>query len=112
MPNPTNLADLATYLERETGIETVLWAWSHAPGGADYMVVTQDQDATFYAAEGNAERAQRGFVDVFTRSDGFAVKNTVEAALKESGWQWFHRSVQFEQETGLVHHDWGVAWLG
>ena len=111
MANPTNLAELATYLETATGIETALWAWDHAPGNADYMIVTQDEDSTFFAG-GNAENAQRGFVDVFTRTDGFAVKATVEAALRASGWHWSHRSAQFESETRLTHHDWSVAWLG
>lgn len=108
---PKTLADLAPWLENQTGIGAVLWAWSHAPGNADYMVVTQDQDSTFFAG-GNAERAERGYVDVFTRTDGFAVKAVVETALKASGWQWVHQSVQFENETGLTHHEWRVSWLG
>lgn len=110
MNKPKNLAELATWFETTTGISTALWAWSHAPSGT-YAVVTQDDDATFFAS-GNAERAQRGFVDVFTRSDGFAVKQTVEAALAASGWEWYHRSAQYENETGLVHHDFAVVWLG
>lgn len=110
--NPKNLAELAQYLESETKIRAVLWAWDHAPGGEDYLVITQDTDSTFFAGGRNVERAQRGFVDVFTRTDGFAVKAAVEAALASSGWTWSHRSVQFEDDSGLTHHDWSVSWLG
>lgn len=111
MPNiPNDLSSLCTFLASETSYKFALWAWAHGPSG-DYGVVTQDQDSTFFA-EGNAERAQRGYVDYFTHSDGFVAKSTIEAALAKSGWHWSHQSVQFEIENGIVHHEWVVAWLG
>jgi hypothetical protein len=87
-----------------------MWAWSSAPKG-DYGVVSQDVDSTFFAG-GNAERATTGYVDYFTRTDGETVKTTIETALKKSGWEWNHNSVQFEPETGFVHHEWKVRNLG
>ena len=109
-PRPTSLSALATYLKTNTSIEFALWAWAHAPGGT-YGVVSMDEDATFFA-QGNAEHATRGYVDVFCRSDGMTEKGGVESALNSSGWHWFHSAVQFEEDTGTTHHTWSVAWLG
>lgn len=104
------LAELKTHLETETEFSFALWAWSHAPAG-DYGTVSGDADATFFAG-GNAETATRGYVDYFTRSDGEAAKGTIESALRSSGWEWYHNSVQYEDDTGFLHHEWRVRWLG
>lgn len=108
--NPNTLPLLSDYIAEQTEIPMAVWAWAHAPAGT-YGTVTGDQDSTFFAG-GNAERATRGYVDVFCRSDGFAEKALVETALQASGWHWFHNSTQFEEETGIIHHAWSVAWLG
>ena len=105
------LADLKTHLKTETKLEFALWGWSHAPAG-DYGVVSGDQDSSFFAGKNVAETATRGYVDYFTRSDGETPKGTIEAALRSSGWEWFHNSVQYEDETGFLHHEWRVRWLG
>lgn len=106
---PTSLPELATWLTAQTQYQFAVWAWAHAPGGT-YGVVTADADATFFAG-GNAERATRGYVDLFCRSNGFAEQGAVETALKASGWHWYHNAVQFEEDTGTTHHTWSVAWL-
>ena len=108
--DPTNLEDLGKFLEQETGIRFALWAWSHAPAGT-YGVITQDKDSTLFAG-GNAERALRGYVDVFCRSTGFTEKASVELALQKTRWHWQHKSAQFESDTGIVHHEFSIAWLG
>lgn len=108
--DPKTLAELNDFLEEQTGIPFRLWAWSHAPAG-NYGVVTEDEDATFFAG-GNAERAVQGYVDVFCRSTGFTEKASVELALQKTRFHWRHNSAQFEPETGIVHHAFSVAWLG
>lgn len=104
------LNDLKNHLETKTGYEWALWGWSSAPAG-DYGVVSGDADSTFFAG-GNAERAPRGFVDYFTRTDGNASTGTIESALRSSAWEWFLNSVQYEEETGFLHFEWRVRCLG
>ena len=109
MSKPTTLAALCDFIASETKFSFALWAWDHAPAGS-YGVVSQDEDSTFFA-DGNAERVVRGYVDYFARSDGFAEKAAIETALQKSGWHWRHLSVQYE-DSGIVHHEFRVAWLG
>lgn len=105
------LTELKNFLVQKTNLQWAVWGWSHAPAG-DYGVVSGDADATFIAGNKNAEHAGRGYVDYYTRTDGEAVKATIEAALDQAGVLWVHNSVQFESETGFVHHEWVIRWLG
>lgn len=109
MNNPVTLIQLSDFLAQATHLPFAMWGWNKAPAGS-YGVVSADDDATFFA-EGNAERIQRGYVDWFARSEGFADKAAIESALQGSGWHWRLNSVQYEDQ-GLVHYEWRVAWLG
>ena len=105
------LTELCNHLKTKTGYAFAVWGWNHAPAG-DYGVVSGDADDTFFSNTKNSERMARGYVDYFTRSDGETAKADIETALESSGVLWRHNSVQFENETGFVHHEWRVVWLG
>lgn len=103
------LTDLCSHLKTKTGYAFAVWGWSHAPAG-DYGVVSGDADATLFAGSRNAEHMSRGYVDYFTRTDGETAKAAIEDALATAGVLWKHNSVQFENETGFVHHEWVIVW--
>ena len=103
------LTELCNHLKTKTGYAFAVWGWNHAPAG-DYGVVSGDADETFFSNTKNSERMARGYVDYFTRSDGETAKAAIETALESSGVLWRHNSVQFENETGFVHHEWVIRW--
>ena len=98
------LEQLKTALD-STGLPFAFAAWSKAPTG-DYGVYTPDGANDLEADGQHVEQAITGTVDYFTRSDGSAVKATVEAALEAvEGLAWGLNSVQYEDDTGYLHFE-------
>lgn len=99
------LEQLKTALDA-TGLPFAFAAWSEAPTG-DYGVYTPDGANDLEADDTHAEQAITGTVDYFTRSDGTAAKNAIEAALDSvEGLAWALNSVQYERDSGYLHLEW------
>ena len=47
-----------------------------------------------------------GTVDYVTRDDSGACKEIIEAALEAAGCAWALESIQYEDDTGLIHWEW------
>lgn len=90
---------------RGTGLAFAHFGWSKAPAG-DYGVYAEDGSNDLEAGDEHAEKALTGTVDYFTRDASGACKDVIEAALESSGCWWALESIQYEDDTGLIHWEW------
>lgn len=81
------------------------WGWSHAPSG-DYGVISMDGQTELKAGDRQGEKIPEGTIDWFTRNPSGTVPGGVEAALDELGASWYLNSIQYENDTGLIHYEW------
>lgn len=81
------------------------YAWSHAPAD-NYGVIAIDSQNALRAGDGTAEKVQEGTIDWFTRAPDSAVPESVETLLDRLGASWYLSSVQYEDDTGLIHWEW------
>lgn len=89
-----------------TGIAFEPTAWATAPG-TDYGAVALDgAGASVWADDRMQEQALEGTVDLFTRDEGHPQMKAVQAALDRSGVSWRLNSIQYEENTGLMHYEW------
>ena len=71
-----------------------------------YMVWAEDGDNDLLAGNVHAERCITGTVDLYTRTDNDPLFTAIPAALEGIGASYYLNSVQYEEETGLVHYSW------
>ena len=72
-----------------------------------YIVWAEDGQAD--AAHGNNQmqiQVLTGTVDYFTKTEFDTVVQQIQAALNELEIGWRLNSVQHEEETGYIHHEW------
>ena len=81
------------------------WGWSHAPA-SEYGVVSQDGQNSLRAGDRLAERVAEGTIDWFTRDPASPMPESIQAKLDELGASWYLSSLQYEQDTGLIHWEW------
>lgn len=82
------------------------YAWSHARKD-NYGVVSQDGRNDMV---GHIEKSATGTIDWFSRNPESGIPAVVEATLQELGFSWYLNSVQYEEDTGLLHWEW--IWNG
>ena len=71
-----------------------------------YIVWAEDGDNDLMAGNVHAERCLTGTVDLYTRMDGDPLFTAIPAALEGIGAAYYLNSVQYEEETGLIHYEW------
>ena len=81
------------------------YAWSHAPAD-NYGVIAIDGQNALRAGDITAEKVPEGTIDWFTRSPASTVPGEVESLLDRLGASWYLNSVQYEDDTGLIHYEW------
>lgn len=78
-----------------------------APGTPPpYIVWAEDSDNDLAANNIHAERCYEGTVDLFTRDEGDTLISAIPAALESIEAAYYLNSVQYEEETGLIHFEW------
>ena len=81
-----------------------------APEGTQppYLVWAEDGAAASVFADGRrACKSHAGTIDLFTLQEDEPLFDQVEAALDElEPVAWRLNSVQYEQDTGLIHYEW------
>ena len=78
-----------------------------APGTSPpYIVWAEDSDNDLAANNIHAERCYEGTVDLFTRDEGDTLISAIPAALESIEAAYYLNSVQYEEETGLIHFEW------
>lgn len=71
-----------------------------------YIVWAEDGDNDLAANNIHAERCFEGTIDLFTKTEGDSLFEAVPAALESIGAAYYLNSVQYEEDTGLLHYEW------
>lgn len=72
------------------------------------------EDTSFNADNHKTEQRIVGTVDLFTKTEYDPLADDVQATLNDLGLTWYLSSVQYEEETNLIHYEWtwGVTFDG
>lgn len=72
-----------------------------------YIIWAEDSQASAIWADGRMEdQAILGTIDYFTRTEYDANADAIEQALNDAQISFALNSVQREDETGYIHHEW------
>lgn len=72
-----------------------------------YLVWQEDGANDLEAGDAHAERAVTGTTDLYTKQERDPWCEALEAALDaDPAIAWSKESVQYEEDTGLIHHEW------
>lgn len=79
-----------------------------APGNTKppYVVYGVDGANDLSAGNAHAERADQGTIDLFTKDPADSLITGIPSALDAEGVSYYLESVQYEEETGLIHYEW------
>ena len=81
------------------------YAWSHAPAD-NYGVIAIDGQTGLKAGDRQGETIPEGTIDWFCRDPDSAMPAVIESLLDSFGAAWYLNSVQYENDTGLLHWEW------
>ena len=87
-----------------TGYSFAHYGWSKAPE-SEYGVYAEEAGRDFIADGLHVETGTTGTIDYFTRDDTGTPRATIEAALN-GVCAWYLNSIQYEDDTGLIHLEW------
>ncbi|MBQ8994517.1 MAG: hypothetical protein IJ091_11370 [Oscillospiraceae bacterium] len=90
-------------------LEACLNLWHYtAPNNAQvpYAVWAEDQRFDFEANGKHAEHAWQGTLDYFTRTENDLEVQNIEEALDSIPIGWRLNSIQYEEDTGVIHYEW------
>lgn len=98
------LTDLKTKLLQKV---SNLWHF-RAPANASvpYAVWAEDSRLDFEADGSHTETAWQGTIDYFTRTENDSVVGDIEDVLADLDIPWKLNSVQYEEETNIIHYEW------
>lgn len=71
-----------------------------------YIVWAEDGADDLQLNGVHVEKAATGTVDLFTKTENDTLVESIESALDSVDGVWELNSVQYEQETGLIHYEW------
>lgn len=64
------------------------------------------EDDSFYTGNKKTEQVMEGTADYFTKTEFDPIVDAVQSMLQENTKAWKLASVQYEEETGLIHYEW------
>lgn len=74
---------------------------------APYLVWAEDGQGESVHADGmTVEQSIEGTVDYFTRQEYDPNFQRIQVALDTAGAAWRLNSIQYEDDTGLIHYEW------
>lgn len=71
-----------------------------------YLVWAEDTRTDLLADNKHVEAGYEGTIDLFTPNEDDPLMTAVPAALNELPIAWYQNSVQYENDTGLIHYEW------
>lgn len=71
-----------------------------------YIVYGVDGDNNLHAGNRMAETVDTGYIDLFTKKSGDPLIKEIPAALNAAEVSFYLNSVQFEDETSILHYEW------
>ncbi len=73
---------------------------------APYAVWTETDEESFNADNAKSERQLNGTIDFYSLTEADSKLDEIETALAKLGATWTLASVQFEEDTNLIHTSW------
>lgn len=73
-----------------------------------YIIWIEDGDNDLMAGNVHAERCYTGTIDLYTKAEFDPLLDSIPSALENIGAAWYLNSVQYEDDTSLIHYEW--AW--
>lgn len=71
-----------------------------------YLVWAEDSANDFEADNIHSEKMFQGTIDLYTRMENDLLIENVPKALESIDAAYYLNSVQYEEETGLIHYEW------
>ena len=71
-----------------------------------YIVWGEDGAHDFVAGNKHMEQAYQGTVDLYTTQENDPLMTSIPNALNDTEAAWYLNSVQYEEDTKLIHHEW------
>ena len=71
-----------------------------------YIVYAEDSNIDLIADGTHVEHAVQGSIDLFSANEGDTLTGSIPQALEIAGVAYYLNSVQYEEETNLIHHEW------
>lgn len=83
----------------------------YRPDGEARSVVWQEsgEDNSFHSDNYKTEQAIRGTVDYYTKEEFDPNADVIQSVLTNLGAAWSLESVQYEEDTKLIHFEW--SWI-
>lgn len=79
----------------------------HRPSMHFPCIVWAEEDAnSLHVDNGMGEQSPRGTLDYFTQQEFDPMVDTIQATLQELGLAWELNSIQYEEDTDLIHYEW------
>lgn len=79
----------------------------HRPAMSFPCIVWAEEGADAIHADGGmAEQSPQGTLDYFTPAEFDSMVDAIQDKLQALGLAWELNSVQFEEDTGLIHYEW------
>lgn len=73
---------------------------------APYAVWQEFNEESFNSDNAKNERVLNGTIDFYSLEEADTKLDEIEEALMQMGATWQLSSVQFEEDTNLIHHQW------
>ena len=87
--------------------------WRPASIDAPWLVWAEDSGAELVAGNTVAEFGISGTADYFTKTEMDEAIDRINAEQNRlAGFVWNLNSVQYEEETGLIHYEWTWSYMG
>lgn len=71
-----------------------------------YLVWMEDGSNDLFADNVHAEKICQGTIDLYTNQENDPLMESVPEALEGIGAAYYLNSVQYEEDTGLIHYEW------
>lgn len=75
-----------------------------------YAIWQEDGAKAYFANNRAAEQAVTGTTDYFTKTEYDPVVDDIQKMLADNAIAWSLNSVQYEEDTGLIHYEWVWEW--
>ena len=92
---------------RQLNIPLAEYAWDTRPD-TDYMVIAIDGEVNNMTADNHqTNQAPEGTIDLYSKSNDRELVHQIQNALRGfDGCAWYLNSVQYEDDTRLLHWEW------
>ena len=70
------------------------------------MIWAEDGANDFEADNIHTEKMHQGTVDLYTKTEDDPLMERIPQALERIGAAYYLNSIQYEEDTGLIHYEW------